>query len=100
MAILLAIILTTTTTILSIPTMLSNPQLDIIIGSSDDLGSIRDRLKGGRAVGDAGGADVGALDLAGELKEDPLEFWVGVRERVLLVDGLGLADSSQVSSSG
>lgn len=99
MAILLAITLATIT-ILSAPTMLGNPQLDIVVGSGDDLGSIRDGLKGGRAVCDTGGADVGALDLAGELKEDPLEFWVGVPEGVLLVDGLGLADSSQVSSGG
>lgn len=93
MAILLAIMLTTTT-ILSIPTMLGNPQLDIVVGSSDHLGSIRYGRKGGRAVGDGGGADVGALDLAGELVENPLEIWVGFREGVVLVDGLGFADSS------
>jgi hypothetical protein len=96
MAILCTIIsITTTTTVTSSPTMLSNSQLDVVVGSSDDLSGIRDGLKGGRAVSDHGGADVSRLDLARELNEDALEFWVGFGKRVLSVDGLGFADASE-----
>lgn len=97
---ILCIVISTTITVLSFPTMLGNSQLDIVVGSSDDLGGIRDGLKGGCAVGDHGGADVGRLDPAGELDEDTLELWVGFGKRVPLIDGLGFANASSSSDGG